>query len=156
MFSCIFKEITKQTSYLLVYEILQLRIYTEGIVLYKTTKDSSKQENNILDGLSIIKGGQCVVKNPLDNFEVTTLVENDIFGESKLFGIKGYDYFGDIIVKSEYVKIWFISQKHIERIPKYDIAQIKMNCIRNESKIYQLLIKNKNKYDKKLTNKYTS
>ena len=127
------KDLTEQTLYLMAHELLEIKEYSKGKILCNMSKYSiyddkiinheiidddnlaesfiihSKNEvNDNFEGIYIIKEGRCGVIHSKDNYEATSLIQGDIFGESEYFSIRGYDFFGDIVAQSQSVKIWFI------------------------------------------------
>jgi len=148
--------------YLLAHELAKIKKYVEGDVVSCMNKslnddelevEESESEDFIgqmkevdIDGFYVIKSGKCAIRHPPDNYIMSSIMEGDIFGESKLFCVRGFNHFGDIVVQSNNAEIWFISKKSLELIPKYDLLKIRENLVKNELRLYQLIIRYKNKY----------
>ena len=74
------------------------------------------------NGFYIIESGQCEIKNRFDeNFTLLTLFKDNYFGENKFFRTTDFTYYGDIYASGDHpVKISFISNENLRRIPLYE------------------------------------
>eukprot|EP00826_Nyctotherus_ovalis_P024501 TRINITY_DN18943_c0_g1_i1.p2 TRINITY_DN18943_c0_g1~~TRINITY_DN18943_c0_g1_i1.p2 ORF type:complete len:119 (+),score=12.33 TRINITY_DN18943_c0_g1_i1:256-612(+) len=90
-------------------------------------------------GLYVVKKGRCVVRDINNYNTIAYLTSGDVFGESELLGSKGYDCYGDIIAETKEAKLWYIAYGNVKKLPSYDYARLKENCIKNYTRMHQLL-----------------
>lgn len=91
-----------------------------SLSLIEDTDDRSKIENMNKStelpfemsedyGIFIIIKGKCAVVNRPDNYQACVIQGGEIFGESDILKIVGYDFFGDIVAETSEVECMFIS-----------------------------------------------
>ncbi|CDW75604.1 tpr repeat protein [Stylonychia lemnae] len=116
--------------------------------LLKTTVDNVGEYSHLIndikeletDGVYVIDTGKCLIVNPYDNYQISTIQRGDFFGEShelkvpvkiRIFYqtfIQSINYFGDIIADKKEVTCLFISTKNFLRIPIYELEKIREMC----------------------------
>ena len=84
--------------------------------------------------------GTCQILHRHDQFEVRELRNWDFFGECDLLKVivssliqsftclKGYTYFGDVVSKSDEVRLLYISKDNFRKIPVYEQLVMKQYC----------------------------
>eukprot|EP00826_Nyctotherus_ovalis_P047919 TRINITY_DN5589_c0_g1_i3.p1 TRINITY_DN5589_c0_g1~~TRINITY_DN5589_c0_g1_i3.p1 ORF type:complete len:134 (-),score=36.19 TRINITY_DN5589_c0_g1_i3:147-548(-) len=102
------------------------------------------------EGVYVIRRGKCAIRCPKDGCVMGSIMEGDVFGEGELLHVRGFDYFGDIVVQSGSAEIWFISKKVLGEIPRYDLVKIRENLVKNTLRLCQLIIRYKDKSFKRI------
>ena len=77
------------------------------------------------NGIFVIIKGSCSVINKADGYQACSLKGGEMFGESDILKIVGYDFFGDIIADSDEVECMYISTAHVKMIPQFELNHLK-------------------------------
>jgi len=89
-------------------------------------------------GLYIILSGNCEIKNPRNDYIVSTIQTGDFFGGSDFFNEIGYDYFGNITTFQD-SSFLYISKNNLKKIPLYDQQQMRVNARKNKVRLRKII-----------------